>query len=342
MIVLRLLADADIPVIKSWPHYPPEFAGLDYSLRDGGWLDTHRNEPGTVVFAATENGKLVGFSLLVQGLEGVSEFMVALHPERIGGGLGRTIVRLTLARGFSCPGTARIRLIVRKNNFRAQALYTSLHFVRTGELVKEIQGDPVAFFEMEITREDFTKGEGIMKQVLLVIDVQNEYFSGALPVTYPEGSLGNILKAMDHAHSARMPVVVIRHTNPAPGAPAFGQGSPGADLHPEIKKRQADLVIEKHYPGSFTGTELSAWLKENRITTVTIAGYMTQMCCDTTARQAFHEGYAVNFLSDATGTLSITNTAGSVSAAELHRAILVTQQMVFSRVLSTAEWIAET
>jgi nicotinamidase-related amidase len=86
---------------------------------------------------------------------------------------------------------------------------------------------------------------------------------------------------------------------------------------------------------------LDAWLKKNDIPTITIAGYMTQMCCDTTARQAFHRGYTVNFLSDATGTLSFTNTAGSISDADLHRAILVTQQQRFSRVLTIAEWIRQ-
>ncbi|MFA6331811.1 MAG: isochorismatase family protein, partial [Methanoregula sp.] len=80
-------------------------------------------------------------------------------------------------------------------------------------------------------------------------------------------------------------------------------------------------------------------LKEQDIDTLTIAGYMTQMCCDTTARQAFHRGYAVKFLSDATGTLSITNSAGAISAADLHKAILVTQQMRFSQVMTTEEWI---
>ena len=66
---------------------------------------------------------------------------------------------------------------------------------------------------------------------------------------------------------------------------------------------------------------------------------MTQMCCDTTARQAFHRGYNVNFLSGATGTLTITSTVGSVSDEELHRAILVTQAMVFSRVLTVSRWL---
>ncbi|NMB77835.1 MAG: cysteine hydrolase [Methanomicrobiales archaeon] len=178
-----------------------------------------------------------------------------------------------------------------------------------------------------------------MKQALLIIDVQNEYFTGKVPVTYPAGSFENILKAMDWAHSSHVPVVVIQHTNIAPEAATFRKGTPGWELHDEIKRRHADVVIEKHLPGSFTGTSLEEWLKAHGITTVTIAGYMTQMCCDTTARQAFHRGYTVNFLSDATGTLTISNAAGSISDADLHRAILVTQQMRFSRVLKTDEWI---
>lgn len=39
--------------------------------------------------------------------------------------------------------------------------------------------------------------EELKRRALLVIDVQNEYFSGKLPVTYPGGSLPNILRAMD-------------------------------------------------------------------------------------------------------------------------------------------------
>jgi nicotinamidase-related amidase len=178
-----------------------------------------------------------------------------------------------------------------------------------------------------------------MKEALLVIDVQNEYFTGALPVTFPQGSLANILRAMDAAHAAHIPVVVIQHANHAQDAPAFGYGTPGWELHPEVAQRPHDVVIGKTLPGSFTGTNLGRWLTDHAIGSVTIAGYMTQMCCDTTARQAFHRGYAVKFLSDGTGTLSISNSAGSISDSALHRAILITQQMRFSRVMTTGEWV---
>jgi nicotinamidase-related amidase len=181
----------------------------------------------------------------------------------------------------------------------------------------------------------------MMHEALLVIDVQNEYFTGKLPVTYPFGSFENILLAMDAADDVHIPVVVVQHSSTSPDAPTFRKGTREWELHEEIRERPYNLLLEKTLPGSFTGTGLSPWLKKNGITTLSIAGYMTQMCCDTTARQAFHRGYSVKFLSDATGTLSVTNSAGTIIDSELHRAILVTQQMRFSRVMTTSEWIRE-
>lgn len=178
------------------------------------------------------------------------------------------------------------------------------------------------------------------KRALLIIDAQNEYFTGKLPISYPAGSLDHILQAMDAANAAGVPVVVIQHGAPQPDSATFRRGSREWELHPAVAERPRDVLIEKTLPGSFTGTELPAWLGEREIDTVVIAGYMTQMCCDTTARQAMHQGLNVEFLSDATGTLAVKNGAGAVTAEELHRAILVTQAMRFSTVLSTAEWIA--
>ncbi len=178
-----------------------------------------------------------------------------------------------------------------------------------------------------------------MSRALLVIDVQNEYFSGKLPVTYPANSLKNILRAMDAAQERHVPVVVIQHTAPQPDSATFRRGSREWELLPEIAGRARDVLIHKSLPGSFTGTELENWLRQHGIATVAIAGYMTQMCCDTTARQAAHLGFDVEFLSDATGTLDFRNEAGAVTAEELHRAILVTQQMRFSKVVTAQHWM---
>jgi nicotinamidase-related amidase len=178
-----------------------------------------------------------------------------------------------------------------------------------------------------------------MPRALLVIDVQNEYFTGSLPITHPTGHLEKILSVMDAAHQRRIPTAVIRHHQPDPKSPLFCKGSKAWELIPEVEQRPRDLLIDKQLPGSFSGTPLEDWLKANDVDTVTISGYMTHICCDTTARQAMHLGFKVEFLSDATGTLPITNTAGAVTAEELHRSILVAQQFFISQVLDSKTWL---
>ena len=145
-----------------------------------------------------------------------------------------------------------------------------------------------------------------MTRALLVIDVQNEYFTGALPITHPAGHLEQILRVMDAA-TDRMPTAIIQHHFPQPEMPFFQRGTAGWQLHPEVARRQREVLIEKTMPGSFTNTNLESWLRERDITQVTICGYMTHMCCDTTAREAVHRGFQVEFLNDATGTLPLSN-----------------------------------
>jgi nicotinamidase-related amidase len=178
-------------------------------------------------------------------------------------------------------------------------------------------------------------------RALLVIDAQNEYFTGKLPVTHPHGHLANILRAMDTATANGVPVIVVQHASPQPDSPIFRKGTPEWEIHPEVARRPHQLLVHKNLPGSFTGTQLEPWLREHNIDTVVIAGYMTQVCCDTTSRQASHIGLKVEFLSDATGTLAFTNEAGSASAEELHRSTLVAQQILFAKVMTTDAWLKE-
>lgn len=177
------------------------------------------------------------------------------------------------------------------------------------------------------------------RRALLVIDVQNEYFNGKLPVCYPAETLPNILTAVEAAKENEIPVIVIQHSMAQKEGTAFIKGSEGWKLHSAMKAVEPDHYVEKHLPSAFVGTDLQAWLQAHEIDTVVISGYMTQFCCDTTARYAMHLGYNVEFLSDGTATLGFENSAGKVSAEELHRAILVVQAARFSSVMTTETWI---
>ncbi|MDW3712115.1 MULTISPECIES: cysteine hydrolase family protein [unclassified Pseudomonas] len=179
------------------------------------------------------------------------------------------------------------------------------------------------------------------KRALIVIDVQNEYVSGDLLIEYPpvDQSLANIGRAMDAATAAGIPVVLVQHLAPE-DSPIFARGSRGAELHPLVADRAHDLQVRKTLPSALTGTDLGPWLRERGIDTLTIVGYMTQHCDESTARQARHEGWNVELLHDATGSVPFANDLGSASAEEIHRVFTLVSHTGFAAVASTEQWLA--
>ncbi|WP_085318421.1 cysteine hydrolase family protein [Derxia lacustris] len=179
------------------------------------------------------------------------------------------------------------------------------------------------------------------RRALIVIDVQNEYFTGRLPIAFPdrEGSVARIAEAMDAARAAGIAVVAVRHATPA-GTPIFAVGSDGYALHPAVASRPHDLLIDKPLASALADTGLADWLAERDIGTLTLVGYMTQNCVDATARDAAHRGFVVEVLADACGAPDYANDLGTASAEELHRVFCVALHAGFAAVGATADWIA--
>ena len=179
------------------------------------------------------------------------------------------------------------------------------------------------------------------RRALIVIDVQNEYVNGNLPIEYPDisVSLANVGRAMDASLASSIPVVVVQTLAPS-GAPIFAAGTPGAELHEVVTSRPRDHYILKPLPGAFAGTDLAAWLAARAIDTLTVVGFMTHNCDFSTIVEAVQSGLSVEFLSDASGSPCYENRAGKASAEELHRVFTVVMQSRFAAVLTTIEWIA--
>lgn len=157
---------------------------------------------------------------------------------------------------------------------------------------------------------------------LVVIDAQQEYFAPIGKVVLPEGpsAVKQLARALAWARSSRTPVVHVVHESRRPNASTFAPGSPALAIHPDARPVVGEPVMTKHLPGSFTGTDLERWLRERGVERLIVSGFMTQMCVDTTARQAAHLGFAVTVLADATAAMAVRAPDGAVIPAEqVHR-----------------------
>ncbi|MDE2428052.1 MAG: cysteine hydrolase [Burkholderiales bacterium] len=179
------------------------------------------------------------------------------------------------------------------------------------------------------------------RRALIVIDVQNEYFTGNMLIDYPDPALSlfNIGRAMDAAKNAGIPILVVQHSAPVT-APIFAKGSHAWKLHDVVLQRPFDHLVEKNMPSIFTGTDVEAWLKAHDVDTLSIVGYMTHNCNASTIYHASHAGYQLEVLSDATGALPYANAAGSVTGEEIHRVFNVVFQSNFAAVDTTDHWMA--
>ncbi|TWG87558.1 nicotinamidase-related amidase [Cupriavidus gilardii J11] len=179
------------------------------------------------------------------------------------------------------------------------------------------------------------------RRALVVVDVQNEYITGNMPIEYPpiDTSLSNIALAMDAAREADVPVIVVQH-DAAETSPVFAKGSHGWQLHPTVAERPAAHRINKTMGSAFANTDLGDWLSANAIDTVVIAGYMTHNCDAATILHAAHNGWKVEFLSDATGSLPYENAGGRASAEEIHRVFCTVFHSNFAAVMTTKDWVA--
>ncbi|WP_315262771.1 cysteine hydrolase family protein [Pseudomonas fragi] len=173
--------------------------------------------------------------------------------------------------------------------------------------------------------------------VLLVIDFQQEYFTGRLPIPDGQKALNKARELIAFADKARIPVYQIQHIAPA-GSAVFALDGEGVKFHPQMLPRAGDTVLQKTTVSVFGSTELDRLLKEKGIKTVIIAGLMTHACVAGGARDAAPLGYQVVVASDASATRSITRADGSsIDANSLHRAALASVEDTFGDVMTTAQ-----
>lgn len=175
------------------------------------------------------------------------------------------------------------------------------------------------------------------KSALVVIDFQNEYFSGRMPIPDGAAALAKTRELITFADSHKIPVYHVQHVAPA-GSPVFAIDGQTVKFHQDMQPRPQDVVLQKSTVSVFASTDLDQQLKKAGIQTLIISGLMTHACVAGAARDAAPLGYNVIVASDASATRAITRANGvSIDKDSLHKAALAEVEDTFGDVLSTAQ-----
>lgn len=177
------------------------------------------------------------------------------------------------------------------------------------------------------------------KTALLVIDFQNEYFTGKMPIPEGAAALANTRKLIAFADDHKMPVFHVQHIAPA-GSAVFAKDGETVKFHPDMQPRAQDVVLQKTTVSVFGSTDLDARLKRAGIENLIISGLMTHACVAGAARDAAPLGYNVLVASDASATRAITRVNGeAIDKDALHKAALAEVEDTFGDVMTTEQII---
>ncbi len=179
----------------------------------------------------------------------------------------------------------------------------------------------------------------LQEAALVIIDAQNEYVSGKLPLNGIAAAIAETSRLLAKARAAGTPVIHIVHLSPA-GRPAFARGSHGAEIVPELTPLPSEAVVEKALPNSFAGTALHERFAATGRKSLILAGFMTHMCVSSTARAALDLGIPTTIVANATATRDLPSLAGGVITAEtVQAATLAALADRFAAIVSDADGI---
>ncbi|MGD8718121.1 MAG: isochorismatase family protein [Candidatus Zixiibacteriota bacterium] len=172
---------------------------------------------------------------------------------------------------------------------------------------------------------------------LLIIDMQNAFLHPDGAIYLPAGAaiVDEVAKVAHAFREAGRPVFYTRHAeDPAGGNAGMmarwwensspQEGTFDAAVFEGLAPRPGDVVVPKVRYSAFVATDLELRLREARVADLVITGVMANLCCETTARDAFMRDFRVFFAADGTAAPSLA----------FHRSTLLNLSYGFAHVVT--------
>lgn len=179
-----------------------------------------------------------------------------------------------------------------------------------------------------------------MSTVLLLIDIQNDYFAGgSMELSNAECAAENAARVLKHFRKENLPVIHIQHEAINPEATFFIPNTQGVEFYSTIIPLKGEAVILKNFPNSFRETSLLQKLQGLGITKIVICGMMTQMCVDATVRAAKDLGFDCIIIGDACATRDMEIFGKVIMAEAVQNAFLAALNYYYAEVTDAKNYL---
>jgi nicotinamidase-related amidase len=151
---------------------------------------------------------------------------------------------------------------------------------------------------------------------LLVVDMQQFFLDPASPTFTCWGLaiLPGVRRLLNSFRRANRPVIFTQHVHHPDGIDTgiMGwwwegkciEGSPESEIHPDLAPIPGEKVVSKHRYSAFYNTDLETVLRCLEVEDLVVSGIMTNMCCESTVRDAYYRDYRVFLPADGTGSIN--------------------------------------
>lgn len=152
------------------------------------------------------------------------------------------------------------------------------------------------------------------KAALLFIDLQNYFLDPSSHAFVPSAPaiLSRVNEAIRRFRAMKRPIFYTRfapHQNEKDliktrWGESVKEGSLESRLYSGLKPKTKEPILRKTTYSAFKNTPLLSLLQKDGVATLVIGGVLTNLCCESTAREAFDLGFQVFILMDATASYS--------------------------------------